>query len=65
VITRNGWSMLVIPAIAPEDEVYELGPGPDDVYHRFEGEVLLPGREPEEVLDLERRALGTLNFSAQ
>lgn len=65
MITRNGWSMLVIPAIAPEDEVYELGPGPDDVYHRLEGQVLLPGREPEEVLDLTRRALGTLNFSAQ
>lgn len=62
---RNGWHMLVIPAIAPEDQTYAIGPGPRDVYHRRQGDVLLPDREPRAVLDEMRRAVGSRTFAAQ
>ena len=65
MINRNGWGMLVIPAIAPEDEKYRIGPGEHDVYHRRAGEVLLPEREPQPVLDEIRIAMGSINFAAQ
>lgn len=65
MIKKSDWSMLVIPAIAPDDETYRTGPGERDVYRRREGEVLLPEREPAEVLDATRRELGSMNFSAQ
>ena len=57
--------MLVIPAIAPEDALYQLGPGEHDVHHRRAGEVLLPDREPLEVLERLRADLGSSNFAAQ
>ena len=65
MINRNGWGMLVIPAIGPEDEDYRVGPGEHDVYHRRAGEVLLPEREPQPVLDEIRIAMGSRNFAAQ
>ena len=62
---RNGWTMLVIPAIATEDETYRIGPAAHDVHHRRKNEVLLPDREPKTVLDEIRIAIGSMNFAAQ
>jgi predicted phage terminase large subunit-like protein len=59
------WDQLVVPAIAPEDQVYQLGAEPHDVYRRALGEILDPEREPQEALDNIRRTLGSLVFSAQ
>jgi predicted phage terminase large subunit-like protein len=65
VLDKEDWRVLSIPAIAPEDTVYRLGEHVDDVYRRRAGEVLQPSREPLERLEVARRTLGTLNFSAQ
>ncbi|MGA0594577.1 phage terminase large subunit [Enterovirga sp. CN4-39] len=65
MIRKGEWSMLVIPAIAPRDETYQIGSRENDLYRRREGEVLLPEREPRNVLEATRRELGTMNFSAQ
>lgn len=65
MIRRGEWDMLVIPAVAPEAQTYKIGPGEDDVYHRPEGEVLLPDREPQAVLDALKIEIGSMNFSAQ
>jgi len=62
---REDWDCLVIPAIAPEDQTYRIGPRDDDLYRRKTGEVLLPEREPRAVLDEMRVAIGSMNFSAQ
>ena len=65
MIERNGWHMLVVPAIAPDDAVYRTGPRECDRYMRREGEVLVPGRDSAEELDRTRQALGSFNFAAQ
>jgi len=62
---RENWDCLVIPAIAPEDQTYRIGPRDDDLYRRKTGEVLLLEREPRAVLDEMRVAIGSMNFSAQ
>lgn len=59
------WDCLVIPAIAPDDETYRIGPGPNDLYRRRKGEVLLPDREPKSVLDDMKAAIGSMTFAAQ
>jgi predicted phage terminase large subunit-like protein len=59
------WDLLVIPATAPEAEDYRIGPGELDVHKRLAGEVLLPDREPQDVLDEMRRAIGSMNYAAQ
>lgn len=61
----NGWYVVAIPAIAEEDESYQIGPGRRDVYRRRAGELLLPGRETPETLDRVRRALGSINYFSQ
>lgn len=65
MIEKKGWHILVIPAIATGDEEYRTGARPCDIHRRQEGEVLLPDREPQSVLDELRTSLGTTNFSAQ
>ncbi len=65
VEASEDWDKLVIPAISPEAENHPIGPHPEDVYHRQASEVLHPDREPREVLDATRRAIGSLVFSAQ
>jgi predicted phage terminase large subunit-like protein len=65
VLEKEEWEVLSIPAIAPEDCEYRLGDQPGAVYCRRAGEVLHPGREPMEWLEIAKRNLGTLNFSAQ
>ena len=65
MIERNGWEMLIIPAIATEAKTYRIGPAPNQTYRRRKDEVLLPDREPKAVLDEMRRAIGSMNFAAQ
>lgn len=58
--------LLSFPAIADDDEVHEYRtPWGVRVHHRKAGEALHPEREPIEVLEQQRKLLGTLYFSAQ
>lgn len=59
------WEVVSIPAIAPEDETFQLSDGPNDIYVRRAGEVLHEKREPMNILEEIRRAQGSMNFSAQ
>ena len=65
VLDKEDWEVLSIPAIAMEDTTYRIGEGARALYHRRAGEVLHPGREPLAWLEVAKRNLGTLNFSAQ
>src|SRR5690606_16723955 len=47
VLDKDAWSVLDIPAIAPEDRIYRIGPDEDEVYRRSAGELLQPSREGE------------------
>jgi predicted phage terminase large subunit-like protein len=58
-----GWTILSLPAIAPEDADIEIGEG--RIHHRKAGDVLHPEREPREALDEVRRSLGSEAFQAQ
>jgi hypothetical protein len=59
----NGWTVLSLPAIAEQHETILLPFG--KAHHRRPGELLAPEREPQEVLDDMRNALGSDVFSAQ
>lgn len=65
VRAKEAWEISAIPAIAPDDQDYRIGPGPHEVYHRKAGEVIDPQREDHAVLDQVRRTLGSMNFAAQ
>jgi hypothetical protein len=65
VLEQDDWEVVSIPAIEDEDKNYRLGPNSRDVYCRRAGEVLHPEREPRAALDVLRRTLGSMNFSAQ
>jgi predicted phage terminase large subunit-like protein len=57
------WTHLDLPAIAEEDEAIPLGDG--RIHRRKAGEVLHPEREPREVLEELKAAMGSQAFSAQ
>jgi len=58
--------LLSFPAIAPADVTHEYAsPFGPRIHRQREGEALHPEREPLEVLDDQRRLLGSINFSAQ
>lgn len=63
LMEQGGWDQLCIPSIAFEDEDIMLARG--GVYHRREGEILHPEREPLSVLDELRTAMGSYAFEAQ
>lgn len=65
LLTQTGWQHLDLPAIAIEDQSIRIGPDPDDVHHRWEGEELHPEREPLSTLERIKADLGSLAFSAQ
>lgn len=65
VTAKETWEISAIPAIAPEDQTYQTGHGPHEVYRRRAGEVIDPQREDSAVLDQVRRTLGSMNFAAQ
>jgi predicted phage terminase large subunit-like protein len=60
------FELLSFPAIAQEDE-HHIVPTPFGDWHhiRREGEALHPDREPLEVLEQQRRLMGTAFFAAQ
>ncbi len=63
VLKQDDWEVIAIPAIAEEDQCFDMGLYGS--YHRKCGDLLHPEREPQEVLDRLRRTLGSMNFSAQ
>jgi predicted phage terminase large subunit-like protein len=65
LLEQDGWRHLDLPAIATADQQVRIGPHPADLYHRREGEVLHPAREPLAALERIRADLGSLAFSAQ
>ena len=65
LLIQGGWRHLDLPAIAIEDQRICIGPNPDDMHCRKEGEVLHPEREPRATLDRIKADLGSLTFSAQ
>lgn len=63
LLQEGGWYHLNLPAVAEFEDSIELS---DDRTHlRQPGEVLHPDREPAAVLDAAKRAMGTMDFSAQ
>ena len=65
LLEKGQWQHLNLPAIAMEDQLIRLGPGPGDFYLRKEGTVLHTEREPLEALERIKSDLGSLVFSAQ
>ena len=66
VIGNDGdWRLLNLPAIATEDEIVRIGPGPLDMHRRREGDLLHPDRETETTLHGIKAEIGSLMFSAQ
>lgn len=63
LIEKEGYRHLVIPAIAGEDEVYQLGQ--KSFYGRIAGEPLHEAREDIDTLNEIRANIGSLNFSSQ
>ena len=63
LLQEGGWYVLNLPAIAEFEDSVELS---DYRTHtRQPGDVLHPAREPRSVLDAAKRAMGTMDFSAQ
>lgn len=63
LIATGDWTHLNLPAIAPGEEMVEVG---ENRFHRrAAGEALHPSREPLDVLDQLRREMGSHDFSAQ
>ena len=63
LIEQDGWTVLNLPAIAEIDEFIPLGS--NRFYHRRDGSVLHPEREPLTVLNELKQMMGSLDFSAQ
>jgi len=63
LLEHGGFDHLDLPAMAEVDEAIPLGPGRH--HRRSVGDVLHPEREPLPVLDEIKRAMGSLEFSAQ
>src|SRR5271166_5578276 len=63
LVRQGGWVHLDMPAIALEDEVFEIGHG--RTHLRCAGDVLHPERESQAALDSIKTEIGSLLFSAQ
>ena len=63
LLRQGGWVHLDMPAIALEDEVFEIGHG--RTHLRCAGDVLHPERESKAALDNIKKEIGSLLFSAQ
>ena len=62
----SDFELLSFPAIAQEDEQHEIKtPFGTMLHHRSAGEALHPEREPLEVLEVQRRLMGSDFFAAQ
>ena len=66
VLEQEAWEQVCFPAIAEQDEEhrYMTRSGPK-VFRRLKGEVLQPEREPRQILDALKRAMGTYAFAGQ
>ena len=63
VLRQGGWTHVDLPAIAVEEQVFELGAGK---WHlRRVGDLLHPERENAEALQALKREIGSMMFSAQ
>ncbi len=60
---QGGFEILNLPAIAQQEETYDLGGGRD--YTRQKRELLHPEHEPADVLAELKREMGPIAFSAQ
>lgn len=65
VLEKDDWEVVSVPAIAPEDQRYQLSDHSADIHVRRAGDVLHPSREPRHILEQIRRAQGSLTFSSQ
>lgn len=66
LLQEQGWEILRLPAIAEEEECFEIQTlFGKKRYVRKPGELLHPEREPEEVLNELRRGLGEFAFAGQ
>jgi predicted phage terminase large subunit-like protein len=65
VLSRHGWELVTLPAVAVEDQNYRLSDLPGHVHRRLSGDVLHASRESRDTLDAIRKAQGSLTFSAQ
>lgn len=63
LIETGNWHQLSLPAIATQEQWIPLAAG--KVYHRREGDVLHPAREPLAVLEALRQSMGSFLFAAQ
>lgn len=63
LLDKGGWEHLKIPAIAEEEQRFELSTG--RVISRTIGDLLHPKREPSAVLDEIRRSIGAYDFAGQ
>ena len=63
LLEEGGWYHLNLPAIAEFEDSIELSNY--KTHLRQAGDVLHPEREPRTVLDAAKRAMGTMDFSAQ
>jgi predicted phage terminase large subunit-like protein len=61
--SQGGWTVLKLPAIAPEAASIPISQG--EVYEREKGELLHPDREDKKVLDEAKKTLGSHGFQAQ
>ena len=66
VLAQEDWDVVRFPAIAEEDETWEVETlwGPR-FFTRRRGEALHPEREPPEMLEQIRRTIGEYNFAGQ
>jgi predicted phage terminase large subunit-like protein len=62
LLEAGGWDQLSLPAIALEDEEIPIGDGL--MFRRRVGDLLHPDREPLQVLDALKAAMGSAAFSA-
>jgi predicted phage terminase large subunit-like protein len=61
--SQGGWTVLKLPAIAPEAASIPISN--DEAYVRKKGELLHPDREDKKVLDEAKETLGSHGFQAQ
>jgi len=61
--SQGGWTVLKLPAIAPEAASIPISQG--EVHEREKGELLHPDREDKKVLDEAKETLGSHGFQAQ
>ena len=66
VLDQEAWEQVCFPAIAEQDEEHRyVTPSGTKVFRRLKGEVLQPEREPRQILEALKRAMGAYAFAGQ